>query len=102
MTWKAPASSDICYFRIPQPLTLFLPALLEPVTGHVPLGGAPTDFSPAGEPVRPCQLSLASHPLQGGGKRGCRKGASPSPYAEASANPKFPGRDFPQETAQQG
>lgn len=36
VTWKAPASSDIYYFRLPQPLTIFLPALLELVTGRSP------------------------------------------------------------------
>lgn len=51
-------------------------------------------------PAQPHQLPLAGW-WEAGRKRGCRKGASPSLYAEASANPKFPGWDFPQETAQQ-
>ena len=35
VTWKAPASSDIYYFRVPQSLAVFLPALLETVAGRV-------------------------------------------------------------------
>lgn len=36
-----------------------------------------------------------------GGERGCRKGAAPSVCTEPSTNPKFPGWDFPRETARQ-
>ena len=35
VTWKPPASSDIYYFRVPQSLAVFLPALLETVAGRV-------------------------------------------------------------------
>lgn len=52
--------------------------------------------------------SLASSawllPLEGGGKRrgrGLQEGSRALGYAEASANPKFPGWDFPRETARQ-
>lgn len=86
-TWKAPASSHIYYFRIPPPLAVFLPALLEPSTAHVPLGGAPTDFSPAREPVQSCQLSPTSCPLQGGGKRGRRGVAGREPHPHHMLRP---------------
>lgn len=105
VAWKAPASSDIYYFRIPQPLAVFLPALLEPVTGPVPPRWGPCRClpSPGACPVlsaQPHQLPLAGW-WEAGRKRGCRKTAAPSLYAEASANPKFPGWDFPLETARQ-
>ena len=73
---KAPASSDIYYFRVPQPLTVFLPAA-GAVTGCGPPLWAPAEVSPAREAAWPHRLPLAGW-WEAGRKRGFRKGAAPS------------------------
>lgn len=64
----------------------------------------PPQTVPAWAPVQPRQHSPTTGPGRGVGSRGeegWQEGSGALEYDEASANPKFPGRDFPQETARQ-
>lgn len=91
MAGKTPASSDIYYFRIARPLAVFLPALLGPVPGRAPLGGASADRSQSG-PLSSLASSAWLLPGAGGGKgrgRGCRKGATPSAVLGPLQTPSF-------------
>lgn len=74
-------------FQNPSTSRCFPSCTVEPETAHVPLGGAPTDFSPAGEPVQSCQLSATSCPLQGGGKRGQKGVAGREPHPHHMLRP---------------
>lgn len=87
MTRKAPVCSDIYYFRILWPLAVFLPALLEPVTGRAPLGEASADVFLAWALVQPHQLSLTGCPLWGGGKQGGRGVAGREPHPQYMLRP---------------
>lgn len=104
---KAPASS-LYYFRNLLSLAVFLPALLEPKVEGLcnPSLGPPlaSSWSQAQESVSLDSSASAAAPCRAvgsGEEQGMQEGAPPSVNSETSANPKFPGWAFPQETVQQ-